>query len=85
MLKNEMESYVRMGEGGLKNLSYMGARGGAKNCQNHPDVINDWPLTSSTRALITMVTILTQSKDYYIYLSHMLRKASHVIPTKSSL
>ena len=44
MLKNEMESYVRIREG-LKNLTYayMGV-GGVKNCQNCPYVINEWPL-----------------------------------------
>ena len=46
MLKNEMESYVRIGGRGLKNLTYpyMGVGGGVKNCQNHPYVINEWPL-----------------------------------------
>jgi hypothetical protein len=45
MLKNEMKSYVRIGRRGLKNLTYpyMGA-GGIKNGQNHPYVINEWPL-----------------------------------------
>ena len=42
-----MESYVRIGGRGLKNLTYtyMGVRG-VKNCQNHPYVINEWPLIS---------------------------------------
>ena len=46
MLKNEMESYVRIGGRGLKNLMYpyMGVERGVKNCQNHPYVINEWPL-----------------------------------------
>ena len=46
MLKNEMESYVRIGDRGLKYLTYPlhGVRGGSKNCQNHPYVINEWPL-----------------------------------------
>ena len=45
MLKNEMESYVRIGEKDLKNLTYpyMGV-GGVNNCQNHPYVINEWPI-----------------------------------------
>ena len=46
MLKNEVESYVRIGEDVFeKNLTYpyMGV-GGVKNCQNHPIVINEWPL-----------------------------------------
>ena len=45
MLKNEMESYIRIGERGLKNLTfpYMGV-GEVKNCQNRPYVINEWPL-----------------------------------------
>ena len=44
MLKNKMESYVRIGGRGLKNLTYpyMGV-GGVKNCQNRPYVINEWP------------------------------------------
>ena len=45
MLKNEMESYVRIGGRGLKNLTcpYMGV-GKVKNCKNHPCGINEWPL-----------------------------------------
>ena len=45
MLKNEMESYV-IGERGLENLTYpfMSVEG-VKNCQNHPYVINESPLT----------------------------------------
>ena len=44
-LKNEMESDVRIGGKGLKNLTYpyMGV-GGIKNCKDHPCVINEWPL-----------------------------------------
>ena len=40
-----MESYVRIGGTGLKNLMYpyIGV-GGLKNCQNYPYVINEWPL-----------------------------------------
>ena len=47
-MKNEMESYVRIGGGVWKNLTYpcMGV-GGFKNCQNHPYVINEWPLASA--------------------------------------
>ena len=47
MLKNEMESYVRIGGRGFEK-SYVplhGGRGGVKNFQNHPYVINEWPLT----------------------------------------
>ena len=46
MSKYEMESYVRIGARGLKNLtySYMGI-GEVKNCQNHPYAINEWPLS----------------------------------------
>jgi hypothetical protein len=43
MLKNEMESYLRIGGRDLKkNLTYlyMGV-GGVKNYQNHPYVINE--------------------------------------------
>ena len=42
-----MESYVRIGGRGLKNLTYpyMGVRE-VKNCQNHPYVINEWPLNT---------------------------------------
>jgi hypothetical protein len=40
MLKNEMESYVRIGERALKNLTdpYVEIEGN-KNCQNRPFVI----------------------------------------------
>ena len=44
MLKNEMESYVRIGGRGLENLTYKGVVG-VKNCQIHPYVINEWPLS----------------------------------------
>ena len=41
MLRNEMESYVRIEGRHLKNLmySYMGVKN-----WNHPYVINEWPL-----------------------------------------
>ena len=48
MLKNEMESYVRAGGGGLKNLSYPYMEVGGeevKSCQNHPYVVNEWSQT----------------------------------------
>ena len=40
MLKNEMESYVRIGEMGLKyfTYSYLGVGRGVKKCQNNPYV-----------------------------------------------
>ena len=52
MLKNEMESYVIIGERGLKNLKYpyMGVGGGIKNCQNHPYITNEYPLTGTYRS-----------------------------------
>ena len=40
-----MESYVRIWERGLKNLTYPYMGVGGKNCQNHPYVINEWPLS----------------------------------------
>ena len=43
MLKNEMESYIRI-EGNGFEKSYVplhGGREGVKNCQNHPYVINE--------------------------------------------
>ena len=45
MLKNEMESNVRIRGRGLKNLRYpyVGVCGG-KHWQNHPYVISEWPL-----------------------------------------
>ena len=48
MLKNEMESYVKVRARGLNNLTYpyMGV-GGVKNFENHPYVINEWPLTTN--------------------------------------
>ena len=47
MLKNEMESYVRIGGRSLKNVTYpyMGVGGGSKISKNHPYVINEWSLT----------------------------------------
>jgi hypothetical protein len=48
MLKNEMQSYVRIEGRGLKNLMYpyMGV-GDVKNCKNHPYIIYEWPLTNA--------------------------------------
>ena len=47
MLKNEMESYVRIGRRSLRNLTYPYMEVGwrVKICQKHPYVINEWPLT----------------------------------------
>ena len=43
-----MESYVRIGGRGLKNLTYHSldgsVGGGVKKGQNHPYVINEWPV-----------------------------------------
>ena len=41
-----MESYVRIGGRGLKNLTQLPVHGGrgVKNCQSHPYIINEWPL-----------------------------------------
>ena len=45
MFKNEMESYVRIMGGGMKNVTYPYMWvGGIKNYQNHPYVINEWSL-----------------------------------------
>ena len=43
MPKSEMESYVRIGGWGLKNLTYLylGIGAGVKNNKNHPYVINE--------------------------------------------
>lgn len=45
-MKNETESYVRIGGEGLEK-SYVplhGKGGGCQNCQNPPYVINEYPL-----------------------------------------
>ena len=45
MLKNEMKSYVRIGrEGFEKSYLALHAGRGVKHFQNHPYVINEWPL-----------------------------------------
>ena len=50
MLRNEMESYVRIE--GRENLRYSYMReGGVKNCQNHPYIINEWPFITTTAKL----------------------------------
>ena len=47
MLKNEIESYVRIGEGFEKSyVPFMGVGEGVKNYQNRPYVINEWPLNT---------------------------------------
>ena len=52
MLKNEMESYVRIGGRGFKK-SYVPLHGGrgVKNWQNHPYVINELPLSPNKETL----------------------------------
>ena len=41
-----MKSYVTIGEGfENSSVSLMRVGGGVKNCQNYPNVINEWPLT----------------------------------------
>ena len=57
-----MESYLRIGGRGLKNLTYpyMGV-GGVKNCQNHPYVNNGWPLK-----LPGVLLCIYQSKTFVI-------------------
>ena len=45
MLKNKVESYVRIGGRGLKNLTYAYV-GVVKNCQNHDYLIIEWPLSA---------------------------------------
>jgi len=45
MLKNKMESYVRIGRGYEKSYVPLHGGRGVKICQNHPYVINEWPLT----------------------------------------
>ena len=54
MLKNEMESYVRMVGRGLKN--HVGLHGGrrVKNCQNHAYVINDGSLVGRANTLYNL-------------------------------
>ena len=51
MFKKEMVSCVRIGGRGLKNLTYPYMGEGIQNCQNHPYVINEWPLTTSNYPL----------------------------------
>ena len=70
MLKNYMESDVRIGGRDLKNLtySYMGVGGRVKNCQNHPYVINEWPLTielSSRACFISMPKLIFKERKFF--------------------
>ena len=57
MMKNQMISYVRIGRRGLKK-SYVPLHGGrrVKNCQNHPYVINEWPL--ELELIFIVITVL---------------------------
>ena len=70
MLKNEMESYVRIGGRGLKNLTYpYRGVGRAKNCQNYPYVINEWPLKSKVDTIgneQTTVPFISQPLNKWI-------------------
>ena len=43
MLKNEMESYLRIGEGFEKSYVPLHGGRGVKNCQNHPYVVSEGP------------------------------------------
>ena len=77
MLKNEMESYVRIEGRGLKNFMYpyMGV-GGVKNCQNHPYVINEWPLIPTSSSLSTRNSVFMQGSFICIRITfyYFLRK-----------
>ena len=57
MLKDEMESYVKIE--GFEN-SYVPLQGGrgVKNCQNHPYVINEWPLRAVMSSISLYVNFL---------------------------
>ena len=55
MLKNEMESYVRLGGGVWKILCTLKWGRGVKACQNHPYVINEWPLIVICKNLILCI------------------------------
>ena len=72
MLKNEMESYERIGGRGLKNLTYpyMGEEG-VKICQNHLHVINEWPL--STKGDITIILYIL----IFEFLEKKVKKTQH--------
>ena len=63
MLKKEIESYLRTGGRGLKNLTYayMGVRE-VKNCQNHAYVINKWPLKCPKSYLLETKMLMTHEK-----------------------
>ena len=55
-VENEKESNVRIRGRGLKNLTYPYMRvWGVKNCQNHPYVVNGWPLS-----------VMFHRDDYYM-------------------
>ena len=61
-----MESYVRIGGRGLKNITYpRKGEGGVKNYQNHPNVINKWPLTISDKA--------SERESWYFWLRKNMR------------
>ena len=62
MLKNEMESYVRIGGEGFGKSYVLLHRGrGIQNCKNHPYVINEWPLRQMPGDLCTAPRIISLS------------------------
>ena len=81
MLKNEMESYVRIGGRGLKNLTcaYMGVVG-VRNCQNHAYVINEWPLTKNASRAINFRQ--DSKKATEMVRTHLLRMKDSCSPKK---
>ena len=66
MVENEMKSYLRIGEWGLKNLTfpYKGMGGGVKNCQNHPYIINEWPLISGYISSLILFLLYNKFTGY---------------------
>ena len=70
MLKNEMESYIRIG-GERFEKSYVTLHGGEgfKNCQNRPYVINEWLLTSSLHKNMSGTTRRARAECNYLLVS----------------
>ena len=60
-----MESYIRIGGRGMKNLKYSYMGWGVKTCQNHPYVINKWSLKVDNNPLNSKTKVQRQGNNIF--------------------
>ena len=79
-----MKSYVRIGGRDLKSPTYpYMVVGGVKNCQNHPYVINEWPLIHYSASVYSIQKCPKNIGNIFILKNHNKTKGNR-IPNKMS-